>query len=219
MSKCVHWTEEKNGFQVREFFRLVSLKAKSWYCIYWNQSKEDFFLRGHPTCGGDIEEAHLWFLRQSRLILSWEPGSLWVPGVPQMEEEKLLFFLGIIFWCFSVLFSLIVYSNEFSWIFPTLISAFPISITRRGGARGPGWPNTARAGPSPSEASSEPERVSMTQKLKLRLVCWRKLLTELVKLETPAGTQRSRLLASGPVSLTDAPRRKRHLKTLYLFLL
>lgn len=42
---------------------------------------------------------------------------------------------------------------------------------------------------------------------------------ELVKLETPAGTQRSRLLASGPVSLTDAPRRKRHLKTLYLFLL
>ena len=86
----LNW-KKKNGFQVREFFRLVSLKAKSWYCIYRNQSKEDFFLRGHPTCDGDIEEAHLWFLRQSHLILSWEPGSLWVPGAPQMEEEKLIF--------------------------------------------------------------------------------------------------------------------------------
>lgn len=68
--QIVHRTEEKNGFQVREFFHLVSLKAKSWYCIYWNQNKDDFFLHGHPTCDGDVEEAHLWVLRQPCLTLS-----------------------------------------------------------------------------------------------------------------------------------------------------
>ena len=80
--QIVHWTEEKNGFQVREFFHPVSLKAKSWYCIYWNQNKEDFFLHGHPTCDGDVEEAHLWFLRQSCLTLSWArfPLGTWCPS-------------------------------------------------------------------------------------------------------------------------------------------
>lgn len=180
------------------------LKVLALYLL--EQNKEDSFLHSHPTSDCDVpERPHPWFLRQSP-VWPWTKGTFpRAPSVPSPGIGKTIFprFITLYYCNFLVLEPFVQLHKAFFWILNDCLLLSVFHFQERW-ARRPG--GRTRAGLTPSQGSSG-AWVSMNRQVKLPLVPWRKLMTELVKFETPAGTQWSGFLATGPVSLINAPRK------------